>query len=307
MQGLRNTVAVAALLCLATTAHAELDRLTLKQGEARLKAAFEGNQVTVKIDMPASSQGVDVNVGAAQPFEFSEYSHRVKKHGISLRSGASVMVTKLKVNPTFIEFQLAGGGYGTFGDDDSPSIPVPSAEKTRREKDLENWIRGEPNAEKKRQLQRELDDLRKARAREDAANQARVATATETQRALIAEKRLSGGSRFNVRYANGVPPEALQPEALRAALAKWVDFRDAAPVPVGQNGLTPHGAPGGIGALRKGMTIDDVDGILGRPEKLETGTIDGMKKTTCVYQSGDGKVDAVFVEGVLVRWAFRSN
>lgn len=307
MKGMRLVASVAALLCLAATAHAELDKLTLKQGETRLKTAFEGNQVIVKIDMPATSQGVDVNVGAAQPFEFSEYSHRVKQNGIALRNGANVIVTKVKVNPTFIEFQLAGGGYGTFGDDTSPSVAVEPAEKTRREKDLENWIRGEPNAEKKRQLQRELDDLRKARGREDAANRARVASATETQRALIAEKRLSGGSRFNVRYANGVPPEALEPEAIRSALAKWVDFGDAAPVPAGQNGVTPHGAPGGIGALRKGMSIDDVEDILGRPEKLETSTLDGMKKTTCIYPSGDGKVDAVFVEGVLVRWGFRSS
>lgn len=301
----REVIAVLALIfsMLAAPAHAELDKTLLKSGEQKLKTAFEGTHVAISMDMPATSQGVDVIVGAPQPLDLADYSSRIKKYGVSVKSGARVMVTKVKVNPRFIEFQLAGGGYGTFGDDSSPDVGVPSAEKTRREKDIENWLRGEPSAERRRELQRELDDLRKARAREDAANRATAAAATETQRALISEKRLSGGSRFNVRYANGVPEAALEPQGLRAALARWVTFEGDA----SSSGAGAAAAGGGPAGLRKGMSIDEVESMLGRPESLATAMLDGMKKTTCAYAGKDGTVDAVFIEGVLVRYSIRSN
>lgn len=302
----RSVVMLAvALVLVGAPARAELDRAVLKVAESKLKPVFEGSEVRIKLDMPATSQGVDLNIGDSQPLDFEKHSHRLKSTGIALKKGESVMVTKVKVNGKFIEFQLAGGGYGTFGDDTDPDVGVPSAEKTRREKDLENWIRGEPNAEKKRELQRELDDLRKARAREDAANRATAAAATEAQRALIADKRRSGGSRFNVRWANGVPEAALTPDGLRHALARWVEFGDASDASVSGGSATPPA--GGFAALRKGMTIDDVERALGRPEQLESAVEGGLKKTTCTYASGDGKIDATFVEGLLVRYSFRSN
>jgi hypothetical protein len=44
-----------------------------------------------------------------------------------------VLVTKVKVKDDLIEFQLGGGGYGTFRDDASSNVFVPSASKTERE------------------------------------------------------------------------------------------------------------------------------------------------------------------------------
>jgi hypothetical protein len=51
-----------------------------------------------------------------------------------VRRGDQVLVTKVKVKKDLIEFQLGGGGYGTFGDDASPHVNVPLAAKTQREK-----------------------------------------------------------------------------------------------------------------------------------------------------------------------------
>ncbi|NOT33869.1 MAG: hypothetical protein HOP12_06835 [Candidatus Eisenbacteria bacterium] len=303
---MRSTIVTAfavSLLLHAAPGLAELDRTVLKLGESRLKSAFEGSQVTLKLDMPATSGGVDVSVGEPQPLDLGDYSHRLKQFGVALRSGSSVMVTKVKVNPKFIEFQLAGGGYGTLFDENSPNVDVESAEKTKRERDLEGWIRGEPNAERKREMQRELDDLRKGRHREDAANRARVAGAAEMQRALIAEKRLSGGSRFNLRYPNGVPEAALTPDALRTALARWVRFGDSEMTE--SDSAEPAAGSDGVGSLRKGMTIAQVERMLGRPERLESSEVDGLKRTTCVYSNREGTFEVVFVEGVLVRYTVR--
>ncbi len=79
---------------------------------------FLGKEVVVKIDMPASQQGVDLRYDKDDPMNWKEYSGRLKKYGIALRKGDTARVTGLVVKNDRIEFQLDGGGYGTFFDDD---------------------------------------------------------------------------------------------------------------------------------------------------------------------------------------------
>src|SRR4051812_26643381 len=176
------------------------------QSEAELRDAFEGKSVRVKLDMPATQQGIDVYPDARRAIDFGEYSARVKKNGVAIRNGDSVVVTRVRVKDTLIEFQLAGGGYGTFGDDTSSDVYVPSVSKTKREKDLEKLVKEETDASRKRRLQRELDDIRADREREDSRNKAAAASASEVKKARIATDRLHSGSRFNIHYQNGVPP-----------------------------------------------------------------------------------------------------
>jgi hypothetical protein len=59
------------------------------------------------------------------------------------------MITKIKVKDKLIEFQLGGGGYGTFGDETSSDIYVPTVSKSRREKNLEKQLKYE-NEERRR-------------------------------------------------------------------------------------------------------------------------------------------------------------
>ena len=94
----------------------------LKQAEKELQRYFEGNMVTVLLDMPASAQGIDITPDAERPLHFPDYQARVKKTGISLKRGDAVMVTKVKVKSKLIEFQLGGGGYGTFFDEKATFI-----------------------------------------------------------------------------------------------------------------------------------------------------------------------------------------
>ena len=131
------------------------------------------------------------------------------------------------VKEKLIEVHLGGGGYGTFGDDTSTSVYVPSEPKSKREKDLEKEIKNEPDPGRKRRLQTELDDLKRAREREDRRNQAAATEAAEEKRQRVAEQRLHGGSRFNIRYQNGVPP-GVTPGGIMAALAEYVARLEAA-------------------------------------------------------------------------------
>src|SRR5687768_14380296 len=153
------------------------------QTEDQLRTYFEGRTVVVLMEMPGSEDGVDLYPGRLQPIDFPRHAARLKQYGTSLRRGDAVIVTKVKVKKDLIEFQLGGGGYGTFGDDSNSSVSVPSAPKTQREKNLEKDLKTVTDPAQKRKISEELDDLRKERQREDARNQAQTAQAQQIKEA----------------------------------------------------------------------------------------------------------------------------
>lgn len=283
-------------------------------GEAALTQFFEGKSVRIRIDMPATSQGIDIFPDAPRPINFDEYSRRVKSSGIAVRTGDSVLVTKVRVKDKLIEFQLAGGGYGTFGDDTGGSVYTPSTPKSNREKDLERLVRTETDSGRKRSLQRELDDLRSSRAREDLRNQTATAAASEARKARIADTRLHSGSRFNLRYQNGVPP-GLGPDGVMRALAEYVEFpfaTDRRPAsPAARESLAPapesRSAVAGTGTIRKGMTLAEVEQSLGRAERTTDRMEGALKVVTATYSRDDQRITAEFVEGVLIKYSIASK
>src|SRR6185436_3013414 len=72
------------------------------QSEAALRRAFEGKTVTVRIDMPATSQGIDVNPLEADPVSFREVAQRLKEHGTAARIGQQMMISKVAVRDWYI-------------------------------------------------------------------------------------------------------------------------------------------------------------------------------------------------------------
>ncbi len=228
------------------------------QSESVLRDFFEGKSVVVRLDMPATQEGIDVFPDARRAIDFAVYSARVKATGVAIRNGESVMVTKIRVKDKLIEFQLAGGGYGTFGDD-TGSVYTPSVSKSNREKDLERLVKSETDAARRRQLQRELDDLRNERA------------------------------------------------------AEYVEFpfaTDRRPAPQGsrvtaQPVLPEPGFSGG--AIRKGMTLAEVEDALGKAEKTTNRAEGTLRVTTATYSRGDQLITAEFVEGVLIKYSISSK
>jgi hypothetical protein len=282
------------------------------QSEAALKDFFEGKRVVVKIDMPAAQTGIDVYADARRPMNFDEYSRRLKAVGVAIRSGDTVMITKVRLKDKLIEFQLGGGGYGTATDDTDTSVYVPGAPKSNREKTLEREVKTEADAGRRRRLQGELDDLRKERAREDQRNRSVTAAAAEEKKSRIAEQRLHGGSRFNIRYQGAIPP-GVTPGGIMAALSEYVDFPFAAgpPGPVAAPRLggpfKPTAAAPRADTLRKGMTWQEVREALGEPEKSADRAEGHLKVTSATFARDDQRIDAEFVEGVLVKYSISSK
>jgi hypothetical protein len=287
------------------------------QSEGQLKSYFEGKTVVVKLDMPATDDGVDVYPTRARPVDFSKYARRIKAHGTAVKSGDSIVITKVKVKKDLIEFQLGGGGFGTFGDDKSTDVYVPATEKTRREKDLERDIKNEKDPEKRKAMSEELDALHKERDRQDALLKATTASAEQAKRGNVRQQALTAGSRFNIRYNGGVPVEALTPDAVMRALGQYVDFTAMTTgTDIAINGWTASGAatagaaaPCASGALtlRRGLTEQEVESLLGKPQTIVEQAEGRLTTRTNVYVHPDRRVEAMFVEGVLVRFAITSR
>jgi hypothetical protein len=276
------------------------------QTEDALKSFFEGQRVTLRIDMPGTSDGVDVRADSARAIDFPEYRDHLKKYGTAIHAGDTVSVTLVKVKKDLIEFQLGGGGFGTFGDDTSTSVYIPHVEKSEREKNLEKRVKEETDRERRRELERDLDELRERRERENRRIDVERERAEERKKERIAEKRLEGGSRFNIRYDDRVPP-GMRPEDVMAALAEYVDFTRQ-----GYRGELPPAAEmpmplGDVTMLRKGMTRGEAERTFGRALESSQRTAGDVSIATLVFLVGDQRISADFVEEVLVRYTITSK
>ncbi len=268
------------------------------QDPGRLREWFEGKKVTVKIDMPATKDGIDIYPERSPPLDFRGYQSRIKNYGVAVHQGDSILITKVLVKEKLIEFQLGGGGYGTVGDESGTSVSSGYTGPSKREKDLESQIRN-ASGDQKRSLERDLDSLRRDRERANTYNRAQAAQVSEMARARIEQKRKEGGSRFNVRFDQGVPASAVSPEGLMAALAEWVEFSP--------DRQSPPTASGSLPMLRKGMSRAEVDAILGPPIDVTERNEGTIRVATAVYDvSGvTGKVD--FANGVLLKFLYQSR
>ncbi|NYF50664.1 hypothetical protein [Tunturiibacter gelidoferens] len=290
------------------------------QNPEALSSFFEGKQVVVKMDMPGTQKGVDIYPNRPQPLDAKSYGDRLKQFGVSLQRGDTVMVTKVKVNKDNVEFQLGGGGYGTAGDNTDTAVHFTPAEKSDREKDLENQISNENDPDKRRSLQRELDYVRSERERRNRIDSARAQDDAERRTGQVAMKRQQGGSRFNIKLNARAMGDLLTPQVIESALAQYVSFSGDA---TGADGAHPAGgAPGeGTGlavhpsdngadpaqSLKKGMSRDQVEALYGPAVEAHDRTENGMGITSCTYKSKDERVQADFVNGVLVQYSVSSR
>ena len=261
--------------------------------------------------MPGTEDGVDIYPGTAKPLDYPRHADRLKDNGTALRAGDEALVTKIKVKSKLIEFQLDGGGYGTMGDETSSNVSVGQAPKTKREQNLEAELKRTGDPVRRRQIKEELDDLKADRERENARNRANVAKAEESRKANIRERRLQGGSRFNIRFGNGVPQDVLTADGIKAALAAYVEFRARSPRSrrtrvcrwkPGRHRVRPR-----TGCRPRACWRPRSIGSWGKPSETTDRMEGRLKVTTKVYRASAGQVTAEFVEGVLIRYSMTSN
>lgn len=283
-----------------------------------LEAYFTGRQVVVKLDMPGSQKGIDLKYNKPVPMDWNDYSSRMKTYGVALHKGELARITKFVVKKDMIELQLNGGGFGTAGDDSNTTVSATVVPKSQYEKDLEKQISGTSDAARKRDLQRDLDRERARRERQDAASRNDAMIASQMKAEQVGEKRLTGGSRFNLRWQGTIPSDYRNPDSMMQLLAEYVDFDAsamAAPVAVPRREYAPPAPSGGMGGevgatarLKRGMRLDEVSNLLGRGRFVsETMSNEGLKTQAYEYLTADSIVAVTYVEGVVVRYAINSR
>ena len=294
------------------------------QGDpSSLEAYFTGKQVVVKLDMPGSQKGVDLKYNKPVPMDWNDYSSRIKTYGIALHKGEVARITKFVVKNDMIELQLNGGGFGTAGDDSNTTVSANLMPKSQYEKDLEKQISGTTDAAKKRDLQRDLDRERSRRERQDAASRNDAMIASQIKAQQVGDRRLTGGSRFNLRWQGSIPSDYRNPDSVMQLLAEYVDFdsnhagpmaapvtaprREYAPMPAPSAGMSNDGSPATT-RLKRGMRLDEVSNLLGRGRFVsETMSNEGLKTQVYEYLTADSIVAVTYVEGMVVRYAINSR
>ena len=293
--------------------------LRAQSGASDVQGYFQGKQVYLKIDMPGTQQGVDLKFSSGTPMDWKQYSSRLKKFGIAIPKGEHSTVTTVVVKKDMIEFQLDGGGFGTFGDDTNTTVAAKPVEKSNYEKQLEQDIANTDDPDKKRDLQRSLDREVQRRQRQDAANQRAAQVASQIKAQQVADNRMRGGSRFNLRWSGSIPAEDLTPDGIMKLLSPYVEFGNpqaeasGAPPPnasavAGEPSSGAGGAGSPTGQLKRGMQMSDVTNLLGQGRQLsESVGSEGLKTQVFEYLSGDRRVEVTYVDGLVVRFSITSR
>jgi hypothetical protein len=292
---MRTLVAICTTTLLASPAFA--------QSGIDLSRAFEGRTVVLKMDMPATSTGVEVKPLTGTPIDYGRLASLIKSYGIGVHSGESVMVTKVIVKEHHIEFQLGGGGYGTASDAfaaAAKSAPtVPYEYKSHREKDLETELQYTYGYYDRKALKQEIQDMDRDRYRD---NTTAVIVNAQSQ-AIKAQKeaaaRARGGSRFNIRYNDGFPQGALTPAGVMRTLAPYLSF-EMAEGPYSGWAAPAAATPVGATALRKGLTVLQVEQILGPAAHVGDRPEGSITINVREYRTERQVVSARFAGGVLI-------
>jgi hypothetical protein len=290
-----------------------------QDGAAAIQSYFTGKQIVVKIDMPGSQKGVDLRFNKPTPMDWKEYGSRVKQFGVAIHQGDVARVTAVVVKNDMIEFQLDGGGFGTFGDDTTTTVTAKPVEKSDYEKSLEKQIADTDDPDKKKQLQRDLDRERARRERQDAVNQQQAQYASQVKAQTVAQNRSAGGSRFNLRWSGSIPADQLTPEAVMQRLSEYVDFKGSQPasaaaaapnnaVAAQPASAAPDANTPATAKLKRGMKIEEVTTLFGPGKQLSESVGDqGLKTQVYEYMSGDRHVEVTYVDGLVVRYSISSN
>ena len=84
------------------------------QSATDLEQFFTGKTVTMRIDLPATREGINVYPERSEPFDYPEYEKRMERHGALVRGFEVVTISELNVNGNQIEVRVAG--FGTPSD-----------------------------------------------------------------------------------------------------------------------------------------------------------------------------------------------
>jgi hypothetical protein len=134
-------------------------------------------------------------------------------------------------------------------------------------------------------------------------------TANAVKRQEVMEKRMRGGSRFNVRHVAGTTD--VQPGQMMDWLREYVDFTgQEGGRPLVSSGQKEPAAASSTGGqlLRRGMSMEDVQSKLGRGKLLsESVGADNILTQQWEFVTAEQVVNVTAVEGLVVKYSMNAR
>jgi len=175
-------------------------------------SALEGRKVRVKIDMPATSSGVDVSARKKPGVNLAELNNRLTLFGTAIRNGQVSTITSIKDTGRTIELELDGGGAPS-----AVSEHVCVAEDLRRrEHDLEEQRSTTRNNQQLASLELELRNVH---------SEMNAIQADCTNRKLAVTSR--AGSRFRIHYGPKLKAQGITEQLVESILGDYMDVSPA--------------------------------------------------------------------------------
>ena len=188
----------------------------------KLQKDITGAVVLIKLDMPATSHGLEVWPDRADPIAEKEYLERIKR-GIALHAGETSWVSEVRVGPKSLDILLGGGGYNYIMDAGASAAAGHGiAEKSQEQLQLETDIMGAATGTDHTGME-SLNEL--SRRRNELERKRLAGTQEEGAAPIVARSRADlAGSRFTIRFEGKLPPEDITVAYIRQTLAEYLDF-----------------------------------------------------------------------------------
>jgi len=267
------------------------------QSEDVLRAAFEGRLVAPRLAMPATTGGVNVYPRHSSPIDEREVEKDLAEHGVGVKAGEAVRVTRVRVKGKHVEFQLGRGG-----ERQEPSWSAPYVPQSRAEQRLRDELKKAQSEEEKKRLKDLIRDYEDRRRREQDRLEAlkRIEHEAILARHTPEEWAQMAGARFNVRFDGNVPKEVLTADGFIAQMERWIDFDPPREV-------RPAGPAAVSLELRKGMSLEDVKSAYGEPAGCQDSMAGELEVRTCTWRLTEGSLEVQLVADVVVKYTLSSE
>ena len=198
----------------------------LAQSQRELKRYFEGTDLVVRIDMPATKDGVEVRTNKAPRVNVKEHNKKLDRYGAAYRDGEVARVSQILIKKEKIILLLGQGGYNGRVPKSTGRVRIQPTPKSKEEAQLESELIELPRGfyEIRRIAEAELDHYRAEREEEDARRYEEAVKAADANRYRALETARRAGSRFIIKFKKKNRRTLLTPEGLTDVLREYVDF-----------------------------------------------------------------------------------
>jgi len=191
-----------------------------------IQEKLEDTEVVLKIDMPASILGIDLNLNTNAPLDQIIYKQRISDFGVSIFKGDKVLLTQVvQQDSSSIIIYLGDGGYDYTKSVNSTAVKTISTISDQEYK-LTQKIADETNKNNLAKLNKDLNKLRRnRRSKQEEINSKAIESNIKQKEKELAKSNTSG-SRINIKFVHKISKADLDFNNIENILSPYLIFTD---------------------------------------------------------------------------------